>query len=45
MFWTVPLSIRSEQDQDGTGSVLMLLANCQQTCMVYTIAVCTAKNS
>jgi len=30
----------------GSGrSVLILLANCQQTCMTYTIAVCTVKNS
>ena len=29
----------------GSGrSVLILLANCQQTYMTYTIAVCTAKN-
>jgi len=34
-----------EQDQDGTSSVLILLANCKQTCMTYTIAVCTVKNS
>jgi len=27
------------------GSVLILLASCQQTCMTYTIAVCTMKNS
>ena len=26
-------------------SVLILLASCQQTCMTYTIAVCTVKNS
>ena len=26
-------------------SMLILLANCQQTCMTYTIAVCTVKNS
>ena len=26
-------------------SVLVLLASCQQTCMTYTIAVCTVKNS
>ena len=26
-------------------SILILLANCQQTCMTYTIAVCTVKNS
>jgi len=32
-----------EQDQDGTGSVLILLASCQQTCMTYTTAVCTGK--
>jgi hypothetical protein len=30
----------------GSGrSVLILLASCQQTCMTYTIAVCTVKNS
>jgi len=34
-----------EQDQEGTGSVLTLLASCQQTCMTYTVAVCTVKNS
>jgi len=27
-----------EQDQD------VILASCQQTCMTYTIAVCTVKN-
>ena len=32
-----------EQDQDG--SILILLESCQQTCMTYTIAVCTVKNS
>ena len=32
-----------EQDHDGT--VLNLLASCQQTCMTYTIAVCTVKKS
>jgi hypothetical protein len=32
-----------EQEQNGTGSVLFLLAGCQQTCMTYTIAVCTVK--
>jgi hypothetical protein len=26
-------------------SILILLASCQQTCMTYTIAVCTGKNS
>jgi len=34
-----------EQDQDGTGSILILLASCQQTCMTYTIAVCTVKKN
>jgi len=29
----------------GLNSVLILLASCQQTCMTYTIAVCTVKNS
>jgi len=29
----------------GTGAVLILLASCQQTCMTYTTAVCTVKNS
>jgi len=33
-----------EQDQDGT-SILILLASCQQTCMTYTIAMCSVKNS
>jgi len=54
-FFTVPTAMvchtgfltACEQDQDGTGtiSVLILLASCQQTCMAYTIAVCTVKNS
>ena len=26
-------------------SVLILLASCQETCMTYTTAVCTLKNS
>ena len=35
-----------EQDEDGPGSsVLILFACCQQTCMTYTITVCTVKNS
>ena len=29
----------------GQNSVLILLASCQQTCMTYTIAVCTVKKS
>jgi len=34
-----------EQDQVGTISILILLASSQQTCLTYTIAVCTVKNS
>jgi len=34
-----------QQDQDGTSSVLILLASCQHTCMTYATAVCTVKNS
>ena len=30
--------------QFASCSVLILLASCQQTCMTYTIAVCTVKN-
>ena len=32
-------------DKNGTSSILILLASCQQTCMTYTIGVCTVKNS
>jgi len=35
----------SFSDSLRAGSVLILLASCQQTCMTYTIAVCTVKNS
>ena len=34
-----------EQDRDGSGSVLILLASCQQTGMTYTIVVFTVENS
>jgi len=34
-----------EQDRDGTSSVPILLAGCQQNCTAYTIAVCTVKGS
>jgi len=34
-------SLRTESGR----SVLILLASCHQSCMTYTIAVCTAKNS
>jgi len=33
------------QDHDGTSSVLILFASCQQNCMTYTNALCTVKNS
>jgi len=33
--------IRMDQDE----TVLILLGSCQKTCMTYTIAVCTVKNS
>ena len=36
---------QTELQQNQTSSVLILLASCQQTCMIYTIAVCTEKNS
>jgi len=41
MFRTVPLSIIMSFSRN----VLILLASCQQTCMTYTIAACTVKNS
>ena len=31
--------------QAGSGSILILLSSYQKTCMMYTIAVCTVKNS
>jgi hypothetical protein len=34
-----------EQDQDGTRFILILHPSCQKTCITYTIAVCTVKNS
>jgi len=34
-----------EQDEDGTSSILILLASCQQSCMTYTIIAFTVKNS
>ena len=38
--WYTSYSLRAES---GRSSVLILLASCQQTCMIYTIAVCTVK--
>jgi hypothetical protein len=41
------LQTACEQDQNGTSwscsPILILLASCPQTCMTYTIAVCTMK--
>jgi len=34
-----------QQDQVGTSPILILLTSCQQTCMTYSIALCTVKNS
>jgi len=34
-----------EQDQEGTSSVMILLTSCQQTCMIYNIAVCTVRQA
>jgi hypothetical protein len=53
MFRTVPLSIIRSFLTVNTATVhvvqvcstLILLASCQQTCVTYTFAVCTAKNS
>jgi len=41
-YWKVKLGLIC---QDGIGSVLILLASCQQACMTYTIAVSTVKNT
>jgi len=40
---TVLLTV-CEQDQNGTGSILILDAIRHQTCVTYTIAVCTVQN-
>jgi len=55
MFQTVPLSIIRRFSlypqqwymsyRFADSSILILLASCQQTCMAYTIAVGTVKNS
>jgi len=55
MFRTVPLSIirsfslytrqLASRIRMKRSSILILLASCQQTCMTYTIAVCTVKSS
>jgi hypothetical protein len=55
VFRTVPLSIimsfplyTQQWYMSWAGpewNILILLASCQQTCMTYTIAVCTVKNS
>ena len=38
-------SLRAGSGWNWTSSILILLARCLQTCMTYTIAVCTVKNS
>jgi len=43
-FWNKTLHVSdsssfNQQDQDGTDSVLILFASCQQTSITYTIAV------
>jgi len=38
--WYMSYSLRAGS---GLNSLLILLASCQQTCMTYTIAVCTVK--
>jgi len=40
VFRTVPLSISRIRTER---SILILLASCQQTCITYTIAVCTVE--
>jgi len=46
MFRTIlPSIIRSFSLHTQQQDVLILLASCQQTCMTYTTAVCTVKNS
>jgi len=42
--WYMSYSLRAGSGRNCS-SVLILLASCQQTCMTYTIAVCTVKNS
>ena len=41
------LTIACKQDQEGSprSFILILLESCQQTCMVYTTAMCTVKKS
>ena len=41
----INVSNSSSVHQDGTSSVLIVLASCQQTCMTDTIAVRIVKNS
>jgi hypothetical protein len=43
--WFVSHSLLTAHKQDQNGSVLTLLANCQQKCVTYIIAVWTVKNS
>ena len=53
LVWHIPLlCVQWKAPDDGqrncpkhVNSFLILLASCQQTCMIYAIAVCTVKNS
>jgi len=44
MVYVIQVTVTAcEQDQDGTRSVLILIASCQQNSMTYTIVVFTVK--
>jgi len=46
MFQTVPLSVHHQEFFTvHTALVYVIQVCCQQTCMTYTIAVCTVENS
>jgi len=42
--WYMSYTLRTGLGRNCS-SILILLASCQQTCLTYTIAVCTVKNS
>jgi len=42
--WSAYRFVDSLSAGSGRSSVLILLTRCQQTCMTYTVAVCTVKN-
>jgi len=41
--WYIHTNLLTAGEQDQDGSILILLASCQQTCVTYTIVVCTVK--